>query len=108
MNNIGNDIKSAYDEGLKDGASVLKPMTVYDFSKMCRSRLRVLSAYNGKVLCYEFNAERHKEIGKREILNVWADMSASGAGYSRYAYPYVCCYVDGSKERDEAERGGNR
>ena len=102
MNNIGNDIKSAYDEGFKDGASVLKPMTVYDFSKMCRSRLRVLSAYNGKVLCYEFHADKHKEIGKREILNVWAAVSVSGHGYSQYAYPHLCCYVDGHKECEEA------
>ena len=34
----------------------------------------VKSGYNGKVLCYAFNPKKHKELAKREVLSMWADI----------------------------------
>lgn len=82
-------------------------MTVLEFSKICRSRLRCLSAYNGKILCYAFDAEKHAEIGEREIYHVWADMQVTDSGFGHYALPILCCYVDGMKEcKAEREKKG--
>ena len=73
-------------------------MTVAEFAKGCRSRLRCISAYNGKILCYEYNAEKHTEIGERKILSVWADILVTDSGFGNYAVPILCAYVDGAKE----------
>lgn len=82
-------------------------MTVNEFAKICNSPLKVLSAYNGKVLCYQFNPDKHAEIGKREISDcVWAEMNVVKSPFGNYARPIMCCYVNGSVEY-EKERNKN-
>ena len=77
-------------------------MTVYELSKLNRSPLKCLSGFNGKVLCFEFKADKHKEIGEREVLSVWADIRVSEQTYGHWALPHLACFVDGKKEYDEA------
>lgn len=76
-------------------------MTVFEFSKICKSPLRLISAYNGKILCYEFNAEKHTEIGKREIYDVWADIRVTNSGFGDYARPIMCAFVNGAAEYEK-------
>lgn len=75
-------------------------MTVNEFSKLCKSTLRVMSAYNGKILCYNYttNSEKHAEIGKREVLDIWSDIIVTDSGFGHYATPILCAYVDGKPE----------
>lgn len=83
-------------------------MTVLEMYQQCKiqSNLKVMSGYNGKVLCHNFNPnnDKHKEIGKREILSLWADIVTVGHGYSSYARPVMCAYVDGVKEWREENK----
>lgn len=76
-------------------------MTVLEFTKICKSPLRCISAYNGKILCHQFKAEKHTEIGEREILDVWADIQVTNSVFGNYARPILCCYVNGSKEYEK-------
>ena len=83
-------------------------MTVAEFYKncKCRSKLKVKSAYNGKILCYDYNPKKHTEIGKRELCSVWADVQLSHcAGYGNYAQPIMCCFVDGMEEYQKEREG---
>lgn len=75
-------------------------ITLEEFSKVCHKGIKVLSAYNGKVLCYAYdrNNERHKEIGERNISSVWAELDIKGGGFGKYCTPILCCYVDGTEE----------
>ena len=75
-------------------------MTVQEFYKVCecKSKLRVLSSYNNKILCYDFYPKKHTEIGKRELSCFWADIQVTNSGFGNYAQPYICCYVDGAEE----------
>lgn len=79
-----------------------------------KSTFKIMSGYNGKVLCYRFNPDKHVEIGKREISSVWADIVVNGSGYGRNASPIICAYVDGTQEyeierkkHDKSERKGD-
>lgn len=81
-------------------------MTVLEFSKICKSPLRCISAYNGKILCYEFNAEKHTEIGKRELYDVWADMQVTDCGFGNYARPILCAFVCGAPEYEKERAKG--
>ena len=38
-------------------------MTVREFSDLCNIKIKVMSSYNGKILCKAFNPEKHTEIG---------------------------------------------
>lgn len=85
-------------------------MTVNEFYNSgemfhCASVLKVLSAYNGKVLCRSFDPKKHTEIGKRELRSFWADMEVSRSGFSVYSHPIICCHADGRPEY-EKEHGG--
>lgn len=73
-------------------------MTVQELYDVCESRLKIKSAYNGKVLCYNFKPDKHGNIGKREILAVWASIETEDIGFGNYASPIMCAYVEGSEE----------
>ena len=75
-------------------------MTVLELYTNCqvKSALRVLSSYNGKVLCYKFNPAKHLEIGKRDVRAVWADITVTNSGFGNYAQPIMCVFADGSEE----------
>lgn len=75
-------------------------MTVQEFFENCecKSKLRVKSGYNSKILCHQYDPKKHIEIGKRKMLCFWADIQVTNSGFGNYAQPYICCYVDGSEE----------
>lgn len=79
-------------------------MTVSELFDRCKvqSTLKVMSAFNGKVLCHNFNPEKHKEIGERRVSTVWADILVRDTGFGHYASPIMCVYADGLKEMEEA------
>lgn len=61
-------------------------MTVKEFYKYgCESDLKVLSGYNGKVLCRRFNPKKHTEIGEREISSYWAEEEVTRSGFSVFS-----------------------
>lgn len=70
-----------------------------------QSPLKILSAYNGKVLCYDFKPgnEKHKEIGERKIDTLWAEMRfTKSSGFGNYADSVLCAFVDGYPEHEKA------
>lgn len=88
-------------------------MTVNEFFKYyCKNDLKVMSGYNGKILCKRFNPKKHVEIGKREIVAVWAEIETEkqhGFGYKHYATPIICAYAEGYIEYEKerlAKKGG--
>lgn len=80
-------------------------MTVQEFyeSCECKSQLKVLSGYNGKVLCYSYDPQKHSEIGERELLCIWADIKVSSYGFGNCATPILCCHASGTKEYEAEE-----
>lgn len=76
-------------------------MTVSELFDKCESTLKVMSAYNGKVLCHRFIPEKHKEIGERRVSAVWADIVVKDTGFEHYARPIMCVYADGLKEMEK-------
>lgn len=79
-------------------------MTVAELFDKCsvQSQMKVMSAYNGKVLCHRFNPEKHKDIGERAVYAVWADVNVVKSGFGGYVVPIMCVYANGLKELEEA------
>lgn len=76
-------------------------MTVKDLSSLTRMPIKVLSGYNGKVLCHAFKPdnEKHVAIGEREVSTFWADIKVTkGPLGSSIAQPVLCCYAGGAEE----------
>lgn len=78
-------------------------MTVQEFyeSCECKSQLKVLSGFNGKVLCYSYDPKKHSEIGEREMLCIWAEMKASNRPFGNIAESILCCYASGAIEAEK-------
>lgn len=76
-------------------------MTVLELSKVTQGPMKVMSGYNGKVLCRAFKKEKHEEIGKREVLSVWSEITVTNSGYHSFASTILCVYVSGGKEHEE-------
>lgn len=81
-------------------------MTVLEMFYNCRVRspLKVMSGYNSKVLCQNFIPDKHLEIGKREVIAIWADIAVTKATFGNYAQPILCAFVDGSDEYEKEQR----
>ena len=80
----------------------MEALTVGDFAKICKTDIKVLSAFNGKVLCKRFDPKKHIEIASREIVSVWSEIRVNKTiGYSNAAFAEICVYVDGKNECDE-------
>lgn len=79
-------------------------MTVAELFEKCKvqSVLKVMSGYNGKVLCHDFNPKKHVEIGCRRVECIWADIAVKESGFGHYAKPIMCVYADGLKEMEES------
>ena len=70
-----------------------------------KSPMKILSAYNGRVLCYNFNLEneKHQALGERIILDIWAEINVSKRlGFGNYADVILCAYVDGAPEYEKS------
>ena len=81
-----------------------KEMTVAEFYKYIpySATVEVKSGFNGKVLCRSFNQKKHAEIGKRRILNIWAEIRTIGDTFCNRAIPIICVYVNGHEEAKAA------
>lgn len=77
-------------------------MTVAELEKVAHTSLKVMSAYNGKVLCHRFDPNTHKEIGEREVKSVWADLRILDGAFSKQCTPLLCVYADGAPEAFKA------
>ena len=74
-------------------------MTVKEFSEICHGPIRVMSAFNGKVLCYRYKPKKHTELAERQIVSVWCEIQATKpSGYNNIATATMCVYVHGDKE----------
>lgn len=81
-------------------------MKVIDLFEVCEGAymdLKVLSAYNGAVLCHKFKPEKHIEIADRKVKLLWADLITynSSCNYYKKVKPILCVYVDGAKEYEK-------
>ena len=77
-------------------------MKVAELAKVADTSLKVMSGYNDKVLCHRFDPGKHKEIGEREVMSVWADLRILDGVFGKQATPLLCVYADGAKECYEA------
>ena len=75
-------------------------MTLAEFNThYCHGELKVMSGFNGKVLCRDFNHSKHDELGDREVLDVWAEIKVTNSVcFGNSAKPIICVYVDGAEE----------
>ena len=73
-------------------------MKVKELKKDCKSVIKVLSGFNGKVLCHSFDKGNHKEIAEREVTAIWGELLITDSGFGNYAKAIICVYVDGEKE----------
>lgn len=73
-------------------------MTVSELAKVTQTGMKVMSAYNGKVLCHRFDTEKHKAIGEREVRAVCADLRILDGAFSKQCAPILCVYADGTEE----------
>lgn len=81
-------------------------MKLKEFGEIAHGRIKVRSAYNGKILARNFDPERHANIADREVSTVWAEVEATkSAAFSNIALPILCVYVNGREEYFQ-EHGG--
>lgn len=73
-------------------------MTVNEIAPLIKSKLRLLSGYSGKVLCYDFKPDKHKVLGERGILSVWSEIEVTHSPFGNSAQTYLCAYVNGRQE----------
>lgn len=71
-----------------------------------KSPLKVLSAYNGKALCFAFDPKRqeHQKIRERQISCIWAELRVVKSGFGNNADTILCAFVDGNIEYEKEHR----
>lgn len=80
-------------------------MTVNELSVLIRCKLKVLSGYNGIVLCKSFSPDKHIKIGEREVLSIWAECEISkNISYGNTARPIICVYTEGREEYEKERK----
>lgn len=64
------------------------------------SEIKVLSGFNGKVLCHNYqNKPNQVDVGEREVGTIWPDFKVdSSLGYGRAIRPILKVFVDGKEE----------
>lgn len=74
-------------------------MTLEEFNTLCHGEIQVISGFNGTILCRNFKNTKHKELGNREVLNVWTEIrTTKDTCFGNWAKPIICVYVDGAEE----------
>lgn len=82
-------------------------MTLYGFYEhysVPTCDIKVLSAYNGKLLCKRYNPQKHGHLNSREVSSIWADVQVVKGTFCSIAKPILCLYVDGREEYEEEQR----
>ena len=74
-------------------------LTLLQLYHMSHSPIKVMSGYNGKVLCNRFDEKKHQHLAEREVIAVWAEIVATKAiAYDNIARPQLCVYLHGKEE----------
>ena len=74
-------------------------MTLNEFNCLLGGSLRVRSAFNGKILAFNYNPTKHSEtLGKREVVDIKPEIVLDKRGGYDTAYPVICCWVNGREE----------
>lgn len=70
-------------------------MTVKELYNQCKvqSTLKVMDAGTGRILCRNFNPNKHLAIGKLTVSALWAGISVSSQEFSEYVTPVLCVYA---------------
>lgn len=69
-------------------------MTVKEFAEGSRNtKIKLLSARNGKVLCYRFCWDKNSSLEDREVLSFWAEFEVTKSTYGSNAKAIICAYV---------------
>jgi hypothetical protein len=76
-------------------------MKVKELAEITRGELRLLSGYNGKILCRSYDTSKHKDLGEREVLSLWPDIRISDGSFGNWAKPVLGVYVDGYTEAEK-------
>jgi hypothetical protein len=69
-------------------------MTVKEMASVIQTGIKIKDGGNGKVLCYRYKADKHAYLDDREVLSGWAEIRVSNSGYSSFASPVICVYVE--------------
>lgn len=73
-------------------------MRLTDFAELCHGcSIEVRSGYNGRLLTKAFRADKHVDMGEREVVSCWPDIRAQRG----FANAVMCVYVSGEKELEE-------
>ena len=81
-------------------------LTVQMLAKMSYTGIKVMSGYNGKLLCKRFDEKKHPHIADRVVTSVWAEIVASKSMcFDNIAMPILCVFVNGKKEYEEEHNG---
>lgn len=76
-------------------------MKVKELAEITRGEIRLLSGYNGKILCRSYDANKHKDLGEREVLCLWPDIRISEHSFGNFTRPFLGVFVDGHVEAEK-------
>ena len=70
-------------------------MTIKELYNQCKiqSTLKVMDAGTGRILCCNFNPDKHSGIGELTVSALWANISVSSQEFSKYVTPVLCVYA---------------
>lgn len=70
-------------------------MTLNDFSKkLPTGGVRVRSAFNGKILAFNLTPKHSETIGKREVVDITAEIILDKTAGRETVFAVVCYWVD--------------
>lgn len=75
-------------------------MTVQELYIISASKLKIISGYNGKILCRDFNPKKHN-FGEREVRRIWSEISLIPSTFGSNAESIMCAFVDGREEYEK-------
>ena len=74
-------------------------MKVKEFYKYIKAPLKIISGFNDKVLCRNYQPRLHDEkFGDRIITNVWSEVEIKDKPFGNVIIPIIVCYVYGDVE----------
>jgi hypothetical protein len=68
-------------------------MNLKELSEMTETKIKVLDARDGKVLCHAYKSNKHTDLSDRVVIRFWADMQVVKSVFGDYARPIICAYV---------------
>ena len=73
-------------------------MTLQELYEVNKGELKVMSGFNGKILCYNYLPNKHGDLGKRQVLSVWPEVKVIKSTLGDYAKAIMSVFVDGAEE----------